>query len=87
MDILSGAIAPGEKLPSKRALAEHLGVSAITVEYAYRQLMDEGYVYARERSGYFVRAIQGMSPRTPGGHEPLRLLLEDEVIQPPQTRQ
>ena len=44
-DILSGGIPPGEKLPSKRALAEHLGVSAITVEYAYRELVDEGYVY------------------------------------------
>ena len=30
-DLLSGAIAGGEKLPSKRALAEHLNVSRITV--------------------------------------------------------
>ena len=82
-DILSQTIAPGEKLPSKRALAEHLGVSAITVEYAYRQLIDEGYVYARERSGYYVRAIQGMSPRSPGGREPLRLLPEDNVAAAP----
>ena len=36
-DILSGRLQPGEKLPSKRALAEHLEVSKITVETAYSQ--------------------------------------------------
>ena len=41
-DILSGALAAGERLPSKRALAEHLRVSVITVEGAYRQLEAEG---------------------------------------------
>ena len=34
-DILSGKLAPGEKLPSKRALAPNLEVSKITVEGAY----------------------------------------------------
>ena len=33
-DILSGALAAGERLPSKRALAEHLQISVITVESA-----------------------------------------------------
>lgn len=53
-DILNGAIRPGERLPSKRALAEHLGVSVVTVDTAYQQLTDEGYLYARERSGYYA---------------------------------
>ncbi len=53
-DILSGAIPAGEKLPSKRALAEHLGVSKITVETAYSMLLSEGYISSRERSGYFA---------------------------------
>ena len=43
-DILKGTLKPGEKLPSKRALAEHLGISVITVEGAYGQLLDEGYI-------------------------------------------
>ena len=34
-DILSGRLAAGEKLPSKRALAEHLQISKTTVENAY----------------------------------------------------
>lgn len=56
-DIESGAIGPNEKLPSKRELARHLGLSLITVEGAYSQLMAEGYVYSRERSGYFAQDL------------------------------
>lgn len=44
----------GARLPSKRLLAEESGVSTVTVEHAYALLCDEGYVEARERSGYFV---------------------------------
>ena len=53
-DILSGRLAPGEKLPSKRALCVHLKVSKITVEGAYNQLLAEGYIRSREKVGYFV---------------------------------
>ena len=56
-DILSGRLAPGEKLPSKRALAENLEVSKITVEAAYEQLLSEGYIFSREKVGYFVEAV------------------------------
>ena len=57
-DILSGKLAPGEKLPSKRALAEHLEVSKITVETAYNQLLSEGYLVSREKVGYFVEGSE-----------------------------
>ena len=50
-DILSGALAPGERLPSKRALAQNLEVSKITVETAYAQLLAEGYIRAQEKVG------------------------------------
>jgi len=53
-DIVEGRYASGERLPSKRLLAEEVGVSVITVEHAYAILCDEGYVEARQRSGYFV---------------------------------
>lgn len=56
-DILSGNLKKNEKLPSKRSLAEHLGISLITVENAYQMLKDEGYIESRERSGYFVSEI------------------------------
>lgn len=58
-DILSGKLAAGEKLPPKRGLAEHLGVSVTTVENAYAQLLLEGYLRAEERRGYFVCALEG----------------------------
>ena len=64
-DILSGKLKPGEKLPSKRALAEHLEVSKITVETAYSQLLSEGYICSREKSGYFVEAVECAVPVPP----------------------
>ena len=56
-DILSGVLAPGEKLPSKRALADHLEVSKVTVEGAYNQLLSEGYLRSEEKVGYFVERV------------------------------
>lgn len=53
-DITDGVLPYGSKLPSKRLLAEETGVSVITVEHTYSILCDEGYIEARERSGYFV---------------------------------
>lgn len=53
-DIVSGALSFGSKLPSKRLLCEETGVSVITIEHAYSILCDEGYIEAKERSGYFV---------------------------------
>ena len=53
-EILSGEIPRGLRLPSKRLLAEELGVSVITVEHAYALLVDEGYAEARPRSGYYA---------------------------------
>ena len=56
-DILEGALATGERLPSKRALAEHLRVSVITVENAYQQLEAEGYVHTLPKRGFFVSPV------------------------------
>ena len=56
-DILTGALAANEKLPSKRALAANLKVSKITVETAYYQLLSEGYIRSEEKVGYFVESV------------------------------
>lgn len=53
-DIVNGIYPIGSKLPSKRVIALNCDTSLITVEHAYALLIDEGYVEARERSGYFV---------------------------------
>ena len=52
--ILSGMYAFGERFPSKRITAKDTGLSLITVQHAYDILCDEGWLTARERSGYFV---------------------------------
>ena len=46
-DILSGKLAAGQRLPSRRALAQHLEVSTVTVKNAYEQLVAEGYLRTR----------------------------------------
>lgn len=53
-DIIEGVFPHNSKLPSKRLLANEIGVSTITIEHAYALLCDEGYAEARERSGFFV---------------------------------
>ncbi len=55
--ILSSDYRSGEKLPSKRVMADQCGHSLITVQKAYAMLEDEGYIVAQERKGYFVCAI------------------------------
>jgi GntR family transcriptional regulator/MocR family aminotransferase len=53
-DVLRGALAGGERMPSKRVLARHLSVSVGTVEQAYDLLVSEGYLESRPGSGFFV---------------------------------
>lgn len=78
-DILEGAIRPGERLPSKRALAEHLGLSVVTVDAAYQQLVEEGYLYARERSGYYAYQLDcHQAGEKPAGGR-IKLIQEEEV--------
>lgn len=53
-EILAGRIKDFEKLPSKRKLSYELKVSVNTVQSAYEQLEAEGYIQAKERSGFYV---------------------------------
>lgn len=75
-DIIGGVWSFGAKLPSKRLLGEETGVSVITVEHAYAILCSEGYIEARQRSGYFVCYREGdllsavESPRRAPVHPP-----------------
>ena len=57
-DIVTGRIAAGEHLPSKRAFANQLGISVITIENAYSQLLAEGYICTMQRRGYYASALQ-----------------------------
>ncbi|MBD5464762.1 MAG: PLP-dependent aminotransferase family protein [Lachnospiraceae bacterium] len=53
-EIVEGKLSSKERLPSTRALAEHLQIARSTVELAYEQLVSEGYIEAKPYKGYFV---------------------------------
>ena len=68
--IIKGVLNEGEKLPSKRQLSQYLSVSQTTIENAYSQLIDEGYIVSKPKSGYFVSDIESLpfiakNPMTP----------------------
>lgn len=71
--ISTGALAPGEKLPSTRMLAADLGVSRSTVVAIYEQLASEGYIETAAGSRAQVSAgirVHGPTARQPTGHQP-----------------
>ena len=53
-EILSGNLQKGDKLPSIRELVARYGVNKDTVQRALRSLKDESFIYAVEKSGYYV---------------------------------
>lgn len=53
-DIEKGYLKYNDKIPSIRKMAKQLDISKTTVESAYLQLLVEGYIYAKEKIGYFV---------------------------------
>ena len=55
--VISGAIAPDEKLPSVRSLASSLAINPNTMQRAYEALEREGYVYTVTGRGTFA-AVQ-----------------------------
>ena len=59
-EVLARRLKAGNKLPSKRALAAQLGISTITIEGAYGQLMAEGYIYAKTKSGYYISPLESI---------------------------
>ncbi len=75
-EIRCGALTAHSRLPSKRELAARRGVSVITVEAAYRMLVDEGYARAVEKSGYYVEEIGHFRPAESKDRPPLRYLSE-----------
>jgi GntR family transcriptional regulator/MocR family aminotransferase len=52
--IREGQLPPGGPLPSCRRLAETLSVARNTVALAYQDLVEEGFLVSRQRSGYYV---------------------------------
>src|SRR3954454_13668849 len=68
--IREGRLLVGERLPSSRRLADHLGVSRGTVVEVYEQLVAEGYVDSAVGSGTRVARIPGVEQRDRTGAPP-----------------
>lgn len=57
--ILSGALRPGDALPSIRLLAKELRISVITTKRAYEELEREGLIVTQTGRGSFVAEVSG----------------------------
>jgi GntR family transcriptional regulator/MocR family aminotransferase len=68
--ILAGRFRAGERLPSSRRMAQHLGVSRITVTLAYTELVADDYLTSKGRSGYFVSENAPEPPAFPAQQAP-----------------
>lgn len=66
LEIEEGRLSYKDKLPSKRNLASHLGVSVNTVSTAYELLLSEGYLVSKEKVGYFVDMLDRSNLRPIG---------------------
>ncbi|GFO65025.1 PLP-dependent aminotransferase family protein [Geomonas paludis] len=70
--VLSGKLPAHTRLPSVRDLANELSTSRNTVEGAYLELFAEGYIYSRQRSGYFVSALDQLAASVTRSRAPLQ---------------
>ena len=75
-DIIDGIYPFGTKLPSMRLLCDELSVSTVTVDHAYALLCDEGYVEARERSGFIVIFRQDDNFAATTENSPIKIPIE-----------
>ena len=89
LSIASGALKPGDQLPTIRALSDESGINMMTVSKAYQLLKSEGYVYTERRSGTVVADRQAEAAPGEERMDRLRLALaelktqglgEDEIL-------
>ncbi|MBK5251384.1 MAG: PLP-dependent aminotransferase family protein [Peptostreptococcaceae bacterium] len=78
--ISSGVIKKDEKLPSIREASEITGLSRTTVESAYFQLLTEGYVLSRPKSGYYAADLMEIEEELPWEIEKFKTKGADEFI-------
>ncbi|NQX46831.1 PLP-dependent aminotransferase family protein [Paenibacillus tritici] len=82
--ILGGSLESGTRLPSIRRLATLCGISATPVELAYQQLLAEGFIASKPRSGYYILPVHKGSSAAEDGE---RLRPAARPITPRDSRQ
>lgn len=79
--ISDGRLSPGEQLPTVRALAETMGINAMTVNKAYQLLKQEGYIYTDRRNGAKIRERLSFSGELPEeSREMLRRVISEARV-------
>lgn len=56
--IISGALKEHEKIPSVRELASSLAINPNTIQRAYKELEEEGFIYSQRAKGSFIAPIK-----------------------------
>lgn len=82
--IAAGKIKPGARLPTVRALSDHLDINQMTVARAYKELSRRGFVEARRGDGTFVRPPNGRvrdDTRPPDSEHRTRRLLSQRLYE------
>ena len=84
-EMRTGALPAGTRMPGKRRLAAELSVSVNTVDTAYQMLAVEGYLAARERSGFYVQEYLALPQVGPDarGPSPAPAVPEPAAPEPP----
>ena len=84
-EMRTGALPAGTRMPGKRRLAAELSVSVNTVDTAYQMLAAEGYLAARERSGFYVQEYLALPQVGPDarGPSPTPAVPEPAAPEPP----
>ena len=81
LGISKGYLAPGERLPTIRSMADESGINMMTVNKAYQLLKQEGYITTDRRNGVFVssktRKLPGLSDKS---KETLRIILSEAYL-------
>lgn len=81
LGISDGRLKPGEQLPTVRALAEEIGINAMTVQRAYQVLKQEGYIVTDRRNGAKIRMEFSGDGRLSGeAEETLKRIISEAKI-------
>lgn len=77
-EIINGTYKANTKLPSKRNLAKEYKISLNTVDNAYSKLLEEGFIYSKERQGFFVSDVGELYVLN---NKPIHIVKEEENIE------
>ncbi len=77
-EIINGTYKANTKLPSKRNLAKEYKISLNTVDNAYSKLLEEGFIYSKERQGFFVSDVGELYVLD---NKPVHITKEEENIE------